>query len=95
MEKWTVGIASYEDKIVQMAVKKVLEAIYEPRFPNCMYGVKSNRGCHKEVKEVYQRICYGKTIYIVDVDIKGLFDRINHDWVMKSLEWHIQAPNSG
>ena len=88
-----LGIASYEDKIVQMAVKKVLEAIYEPRFLNCMYGFRPNRGCHEAVKEVYQRISYGKISYIVDADIKGFFDHINHDWMMRFLEWHIQDPN--
>ena len=61
-----LGIASYEDKIVQMAVKKVLEAIYEPRFLNCMYGFRPNRGCHEAVKEVYQRISYGKISYMED-----------------------------
>lgn len=94
MEKMRpLGIASYEDKIVQMAVKKVLEAIYEPRFLNCMYGFRPNRGCHEAVKEVYQRISYGKISYIVDADIKGFFDHINHDWMMRFLEWHIQDPN--
>ena len=88
-----LGIASYEDKIVQMAVKKVLEAIYEPRFLNCMYGFRPNRGCHEAVKEVYQRISYGKISYIVDADIKGFFDHINHNWMMRFLEWHIQDPN--
>ena len=65
-----LGIASYEDKIVQLAVKKVLEAIYEPRFLNSMYGFRPNRGCHEAVKEVFQRISYGKISYIVDADIK-------------------------
>ncbi|MDD3361785.1 MAG: group II intron reverse transcriptase/maturase [Hespellia sp.] len=88
-----LGIASYEDKIVQMEVKKVLEAVYEPRFLNCMYGFRPNRGCHEAVKEVYQRISYGKISYIVDADIKGFFDHINHDWMMRFLEWHIQDPN--
>lgn len=55
-----------------MAVKKILGAIYEPRFLNCMYGFRPNRGCHEAIKEVYQRISYGKISYIVDVDIKGL-----------------------
>ncbi len=61
-----LGIASYEDKIVQMAVKKILGAIYEPRFLNCMYGFRPNRGCHEAIKEVYQRISHGKISYIVD-----------------------------
>ena len=42
-KKRPLGIASYEDKIVQMAVKKILGAIYEPRFLNCMYGFRPNR----------------------------------------------------
>ena len=92
-KKRPLGIASYEDKIVQMAVKKILGAIYEPRFLNCMYGFRPNRGCHEAIKEVYQRISYGKISYIVDADIKGFFDHIDHDWMMKFLEWNIQDKN--
>ena len=92
-KKRPLGIASYEDKIVQMAVKKILGAIYEPRFLNCMYGFRRNRGCHEAIKEVYQRISYGKISYIVDADIKGFFDHIDHDWMMKFLEWNIQDKN--
>ncbi len=92
-KKRPLGIASYEDKIVQMAVKKILGAIYEPRFLNCMYGFRPNRGCHEAIKEVYQRISYGKISYIVDADIKGFFDHIDHEWMMKFLEWNIQDKN--
>lgn len=46
-----LGIVCYEDKIVQLALKKILEAIYEPRFLNCMYGFRPNRGCHGAIKE--------------------------------------------
>ena len=92
-KKRPLGIASYEDKIVQMAVKKILGAIYEPRFLNCMYGFRLNRGCHEAIKEVYQRISYGKISYIVDADIKGFFDHIDHEWMMKFLEWNIQDKN--
>ena len=92
-KKRPLGIASYEDKIVQMAVKKILGAIYEPRFLNCMYGFRPNRGCHEAIKEVYQRISYGKISYIVDADIKGFFDHIDHDWMLKFLEWNIQDKN--
>ena len=76
-----------------MAVKKILGAIYEPRFLNCMYGFRPNRGCHEAIKEVYQRISYGKISYIVDADIKGFFDHIDHEWMMKFLEWNIQDKN--
>lgn len=58
-----LAIACYEDKIVQLALKKILEAIYEPRFLENMYGFRPGRGCHDAIKVVYRklnndRICY-------------------------------------
>ena len=88
-----LGIVAYEDKIVQPALKKIPEAVYEPRFLKCMYGFRPRRGCHEAVKEVYQRTSHGKINFIVDADIKGFFDHIDHEWMMKFLEWHIQDPN--
>ena len=88
-----LGIASFEDKIVQLALKKVLEAVYEPRFLNCMYGFRPKRGCHEAVKDVYQHTSRGKINFIVDADVKGFFDHIDHEWMMKFLEWHIKDPN--
>ena len=88
-----LGIASFEDKMVQLALKKVLEAIYEPRFLNCMYGFRANRGCHEALRDVYQHLSRGKINYIVDADVKGLFDHIDHEWMMRFLEWHIKDPN--
>ncbi len=88
-----LGIVSYEDKIVQLALKKVLEAVYEPRFLGCMYGFRPKRGCHEAVKDVYQHLSQGKINYIVDADVKGFFDHIDHEWMMKFIEWHIKDPN--
>ena len=88
-----LGIVSYEDKIVQLALKKILEAIYEPKFLDSMYGFRPKRGCHEAIKEVYQRISHGKINFIVDADIKGFFDHIDHEWMIKFLEWHIKDPN--
>ena len=42
-----LAIANFEDKIVQLALKKILEAIYEPKFTNNMFGFRPNKGCHK------------------------------------------------
>lgn len=88
-----LGIASYEDKIVQLAVKKLLEAIYEPRFLRNMYGFRPRRGCHDAIKEVYNRMYSGKINYIVDADIKGFFDHMNHDWIVKFLGVYIKDSN--
>lgn len=71
-----LGIACYEDKIVQLALKKILEAIYEPKILDCMYGFRPNRGCHGAVKELYTRLNEGKICCVVDADIKGYFDHM-------------------
>lgn len=88
-----LGIASYEDKIVQLAVKKILEAIYEPRFLNCMYGFRPNRGCHDAIKEVHHRLQDEGINYVVDADIKGFFDHMSHEWLMKFLGLYIKDTN--
>ena len=92
-KKRPLGIASYEDKIVQLAVKKILEAIYEPRFLNCMYGFRPNRGCHDAIKEVHRQISNEHINHVVDADIKGFFDQISHEWMMEFLKLYIKDPN--
>ncbi len=85
----TLGIASYEYKIVQLAMKKILEAIYESRFIRNMYGFRPRRGCHDAIKEVYNRTYSGKINYIVDADIKGFFDHMNK--VKNTLFLHVKG----
>ena len=92
-KKRPLGIASYEDKIVQLAVKKILEAIYESRFLNCMYGFRPNRSCHDAIKEVHTQISNGHINHVVDADIKGFFDHMSHEWMMKFLGLYIKDPN--
>lgn len=67
----SLAIANFEDKIVQLAVKKLVEAIYEPKFTNNMFGFRPNRGCHDALK--YLNYCIEKqpTNYILDADIEG------------------------
>ena len=65
-----LGISIYEDKIVQLALKKILEAIYEPKFQDNMYGFRPNRSCHNAIKYVHHKIMENKINYIVDADIK-------------------------
>lgn len=88
-----LAIANFEDKIVQMAVKKILEAIYEPKFTNNMFGFRPNIGCHDCLDYLSKCIICKKTSYILDADIKGYFDNIDHDKLMKCLEMHIKDNN--
>lgn len=88
-----LGISAYEDKIVQTALKKLIEAIYEPRFLNCMFGFRPNRGCHEALKALNRVIEKEKINWVLDADIKGFFDNIDHDKLMKCIEVHIKDPN--
>lgn len=85
-----LAIAIYEDKIVQMALKKIIEAIYEPKLPNCMYGFRPNRSCHDALKGLNQIIENHKINYVVDADISGFFDHVDWKWLIKCIEQHIR-----
>lgn len=85
-----LAIANYEDKIVQLGMKKIIEAIYEPKFLNCMYGFRPNRGCHDALKAINRNIENGKVSYVVDADIKGFFDHVDHKWLIRCVEQHIK-----
>lgn len=88
-----LAIANFEDKIVQLAVKKLVEAIYEPKFPNNMFGFRPNRGCHNCLKYVTYCVEANFTNYILDADLRGYFDNIDHELIMKGLEVHIKDKN--
>lgn len=89
----SLAIANFEDKIVQLAIKKLVEAIFEPKLTNNMFGFRPNKSCHDCLK--YLTWCIEKryTNYILDADIKGYFDNINHDLIIKALETHIKDKN--
>jgi group II intron reverse transcriptase/maturase len=88
-----LGIASYEDKIVQLGLKKILEAVYEPKFQDNMYGFRPKRNCHRAVKSMCISIIRKRINYVVDADIRGFFDHMNHEWTLKFVEYYIQDPN--
>jgi group II intron reverse transcriptase/maturase len=88
-----LGIPSYEDKIVQLGLNKILQAIYEQDFLHLSYGFRPERSCHDALKALNRAIEYGRTSYIVDADIRGFFTNVNHEWLMKFLEMRVADPN--
>jgi len=84
-----LGIPVIEDKLLQMAVKKILEAIYEADFLECSYGYRPNLGPLDAVKDLTRTLQFGKVSFVVEADIKGFFDNINHQWMIKMLEERI------
>jgi group II intron reverse transcriptase/maturase len=84
-----LGIPTIEDKIVQQALVWVLECIYEIDFKGFSYGFRPDRSCHNALDAVYIAITQKKVSWILDADIQGFFDTVNHEWMMKFLEHRI------
>lgn len=88
-----LSIYCYEDKLVQEALRRVLEAVYEPMFYDEMMGFRPNRSCHKAIRMLNEMIERKPTNYILDADIKGFFDHLDHEWIVKFVESRIKDPN--
>jgi group II intron reverse transcriptase/maturase len=87
-----LGIPAYEDKLVQGAMADILSAIYEPKFYDCSYGFRENRDCHQALQTLDKKL-WDWTNWVVDADIKGFFDNVDHEWLMKFLEHDIEDAN--
>lgn len=88
-----LGITSVEDKIVQMAVKLVLEAIYEQDFIESSHGFRKGKGCHTAIKALHNAIMRKRISFVCEVDIRKFFDTVNHDWLMRFLRVRIADEN--
>lgn len=88
-----LGIPTIIDKVVQQGIKKILEAIYEPNFLDFSYGFRPGRSCHQALKAVHTMVMTKYVNWIIDIDIKGFFDNVDHHWMMEFLEHRIADPN--
>jgi len=88
-----LGIPSYEDRLVQSVMAVVLNDVYEERFLDCSYGFRPGRSAHQVVRVINQTIMPHKVGYVLEADIKGFFDNVDHDWLMKFLERDIADKN--
>ena len=84
-----LGIAALEDKIVQQAVKTVLEQVYEEDFLGFSYGFRPGRSCHNALDALWVGIAHRKVNWVLDADIRGFFDNIDHEWMLKFVEHRI------
>lgn len=91
--KRPLGIPEHEDKIVQRAIAKILNAIYEQDFLDSSFGFRPRRNCHDALKILNVYLERKATNYIVDADIKGFFDNVSHDWMMKFVGHRINDPS--
>jgi group II intron reverse transcriptase/maturase len=84
-----LGIPSIEDKIVQMAISRILSAIYENDFKDFSYGFRTGKNCHDALERLDYLIKWNPVNYVIDADIKGFFDNMNHAWLIRMLEERI------
>lgn len=85
-----LGIPTVEDKLVQMMLKKILEAIYEPDFEMFSHGFRPNRSCHTAVKQLDKEVMSQPINYIVEVDVRKFFDTVDQYWLLRCLEERVK-----
>ena len=84
-----LGISALENKIVERGVTWILESIYEQDFLDCSYGFRPKRGCHQALKQLNDLIMFQPVSHIVEADIKGFFDSVDHDKLMDFIRIRI------
>src|SRR5881296_3057670 len=87
--KRPLGVPVLEDKIVQRATVEVLNAIYETDFVGFSYGFRPGRSQHDALDALYTALLTRKVNWVLEVDIRGFFDAIDHGWLVKFLEHRI------
>jgi len=84
-----LGIAALEDKIVQHALATVLNEIYEVDFLGFSYGFRPGRGAHDALDALHMGLVTKRVSWVLDADIRGFFDTVSHEWMLKFLEHRI------
>ena len=80
-----LGIPAVEDKLLQLAVARLLEAIYEQDFLRCSYGYRPHVGALDAVDTLTIKLQFGRYAWVVEADLKKFFDTIDHDWMVRML----------
>jgi len=84
-----LGVTALEDKIVQRAAVEVLNAIYETDFLGFSYGFRPGRSQHQALDALYTGLLTKKVNWVLDLDIKGFFDGLSHEWLVKFVEHRV------
>ena len=87
-----LGIAALEDKIVQQATVTVLNQIYEEDFLGFSYGFRPGRSQHQALDALWVGLRRKRVNWVLDADIRGFFDNMDHEWLMKMVEYRIADP---
>jgi len=87
-----LGIPVVEDKLVRMAAGRILSAIYEADFVDESWGYRASRAPRAATQKLQHVLFHGRIGWIVEADIEGFFDHLDHDWLIKMLEQRVADP---
>jgi group II intron reverse transcriptase/maturase len=87
-----LGVAALEDKIVQQALVTVLNSIYEEDFVGFSYGFRPGRSAHDALDALTAGIVWKKVNWVLDADIRGFFDNLDHGWLVQFIERRVADP---
>jgi len=85
-----LGIPCFEDKLVQAGLVRILESVYEQDFIENSYGFRPHRSCHNALRSLSEAVENNPTNHIVEADIKGFFDNVDQEWLIKFLAHRIE-----
>jgi RNA-directed DNA polymerase len=83
-----LGIPALEDKIVQYVVREILQALFESLFLPCSYAYRPNKSAQKAVEDLRSELM-SQCVWVVEADISGFFDNVDHEWMVRMLERRI------
>jgi group II intron reverse transcriptase/maturase len=86
-----LGIPTVEDRLVQAAVARILNAVYEPVFMDSSFGYRPRRSAHDALRRVRDHLM-GRVMHVCDMDIRSYFERVNHAWLRRMLSERIADP---
>ncbi len=89
-EQRPLGIPCLEDKLVQAGIVRILEAVYEEDFIGDSYGFRPQRSCHMALKVLSDTVEHNPVNHVVEADIKGFFDHVDQEWLIKFLAHRIE-----
>jgi RNA-directed DNA polymerase len=84
-----LGIPTVEDRLVQRAVARILEAVFEADFLDCSYGFRPGRNPHQALRSLRATLVTKKVRHLYEADIRGYFNHINHQWLMRMVAHRI------
>ena len=87
-----LGVAALEDKLVQQAVATILNQIYEEEFLGFSYGFRPGQSQHRALDALSVGLKTKQVNYVLDADIRGFFDHLDHEWMMKFVQHRVADP---